>query len=249
MLLGQLPRPAHQFAGDHHWVGMVIRRTLGKHMPDCHEQLAGDGDNGNPLRLVATETGEFGLPIRMGIDGAPGGFDEDAAEIASSRFGDVTIVRSFATVVDARTQACIADQVFGGGEAGNVTDSGEGGHGTEQRQSWELDEERHGMIPGRLVAEACEFAIEVGELLFEVLEGVEVLAQTQPFGGGEAKGKPPGAVVGGERIAAWQFDLLAMENAVETILDGGALFDESAPMSQQGAEFADVAGWDPHFGG
>jgi len=103
------------------------------------------------------------------------------------------------------------------------------------------------MIPGRLVAEACEFAIEVGELLFDVLEGVEVLAQTQPFGGGEVKGKPPGAVVGGERIAAWQFDLLAMENAVETILDGGALFDESAPMSQQGAEFADVEGWNPHF--
>jgi len=40
-----------------------------------------------------------------------------------------------------------------------------------------LDEERHGEIPGRLIAEACEFAIEVSELLFDVLERVEVLVQ------------------------------------------------------------------------
>jgi len=111
-----------------------------------------------------------------------------------------------------------------------------------------LDEERHGEIPGRLIAEACEFAVEVSELLFDVLERVEVLAQTQPFGRRKVEGEPPSAIMGGKRIAARQFKRLAMQNAVEAILDGGALFDEGAPMSQQGAEFADVAGWDPHFG-
>ena len=226
---------------------MVICGALGEDVPDDHEQLAGDGDDGDALGLVATETCERGFPIGVRVDSDPCGFDEDAAEIAASFFGDVALGGGFAAVVDARAQACIADQVFGGGEAGDVPDGGEDGYGTEQSQPWELDEERHGVIPGGLVAEVCEFAIEVGELLFDVLEGVEVLAQTQPFGRGEVKGKPPGAVVGGERIAAWQFDLLAMENAVEAVLDGGALFDESAPMSQQGAEFADVAGRDPHF--
>ena len=61
------------------------------------------------------------------------------------------------------------------------------------------------------------------------------------------EGEPPSAIMGGKRIAARQFKRLAMQNAVEAILDGGALFDEGAPMSEQGAEFADVAGWDPHF--
>ncbi len=104
------------------------------------------------------------------------------------------------------------------------------------------------MIPGGLVAETCEFAVEVGEVLLDVVKGGKVLTQTQSFSGREVKVKPPGAVVSGEGVTARQFNLLAMKDAVKTILDGGALFDERAPMSQQGAEFADVAGWDPHFG-
>jgi len=54
--------------------------------------------------------------------------------------------------------------------------------------------------------------------------------------------------MGGKRIAARQFKRLAMQNAVEAILDGGALFDEGTSVCQQGAEFADVEGRNPHFG-
>ena len=46
LLRRQLPRPGHQLEGDHVGIRVVVRGTLGQHMPDDDEQLTGNGDDG-----------------------------------------------------------------------------------------------------------------------------------------------------------------------------------------------------------
>jgi hypothetical protein len=82
---------------------VAIGSALGQDVPDGDEQLAGDGDDGDALRLVAAETG-------VGVDGAPGGFDEHAAQVAAALFADVSVPLRLAAVVDADSQSTIANR-------------------------------------------------------------------------------------------------------------------------------------------
>ena len=102
------------------------------------------------------------------------------------------------------------------------------------------------MIPERLIAEA-RVRCRGRRVVFRRAQAWRGPGADAAVRWAKGRGRATGAVVGGEGVAAGQFDLLAMENAVEAILDRGALFDEGAPMSQQSAKFAGVAGWDPHF--
>ena len=209
--------PAHQFAGDHCGFGVAIGSALGQDVPDGDEQLAGDGDDGDALRLVAAEAGKLALPVRVGVDGAPGSFDQHAAEVA---------VRLTA-VADADAETGITDQMLGGGEARDVADGSENGHGGEESQARDLDEEGHGFVPGWLIAETGELGLQVGQVLLNVIGGGNVLTDAQPFGGRDVERTPPIAVVRGEEVAAGRVDVLAMEDAVQAVLDGGALLDRA----------------------
>jgi hypothetical protein len=78
--------------------------------------------------------------------------------------------------------------------------------------------------------------------MFDGGEGSDVLVGAQPFGRWKVEGEPPIAVVGGEEVAGGRVDVVAMEDAGEAVLDGGALFDQGATMGEGGAEFADGRG-------
>lgn len=75
-----------------------------------------------------------------------------------------------------------------------------------------------------------------------MVEGSDVLVGAQPFGRWKVEGEPPIAVVVGKEVASGRVNVMAMENAVEAVLDGGALFDQGATMGEEGTEFADVRG-------
>lgn len=247
LFVGELPRPTHQLAGDHGRFGATVGSALGQEVPDGDEELAGDGDDGNALRLVAAETGELVFPVRVGVDGAPGGFDEHAAEVAAALFADVAVAVRLTAVVDACAEAGIADEVLGGGEAGDVADGRENDHGGEEGQTGKLDKEGQACVPGWLIAETSQLGFQFSQLLLDVIEGGDVLAGAQPFGGRDVEGAPPVAVVCGEEIAVGLVDVLTIEDAVEAVLDGGVLLDQGAAMGQQGAQFADVLRRDPNL--
>lgn len=84
-----------------------------------------------------------------------------------------------------------------------------------------MDQERHELVPGRLGAEAGEFGVQVGQEMFDVVKGSDVLVGAQPFGRWKVEGEPPIAVVVGKGVAGGRVDVMAMENAVEAVLNGG----------------------------
>lgn len=83
---------------------MTVGSAFAQDVPDGDEESASDGDNSDALGLVATEAGELLFPVRMGVDGAPGGFDQHAAEVAAALLADVAVAVRLAAVADAGAQ-------------------------------------------------------------------------------------------------------------------------------------------------
>jgi len=66
-----------------------------------------------------------------------------------------------------------------------------------------LHQERRLCGPRGDGAEARQFLFHLGDLGIEQVEGSQVLAHVQLFGGREVQTCPPGAVLGGKGIAVW----------------------------------------------
>lgn len=62
--------------------------------------------------LGAGELVETLLPEGTVLDGRPGGFDEDAAEVAATLFGDMAGVVGLAGTVDSRAEAGIGNELL-----------------------------------------------------------------------------------------------------------------------------------------
>jgi hypothetical protein len=95
---------------------------------------------------------------------------------------------------------------------------------------------------------------QVGELLLDVDERIEVLLDAEGFDGGEIQVAPPVTVVNGEGIAWWRVEMVAMENGVELILETGLLSTDVvhphdlATVSDECAELANGNGRHPDLG-
>lgn len=117
-------------------------------MPDGHEQFPRNGHNrllfanacGQPLKL--------GLPVGVMFDGNPGCLNHDATQITAPLFGDTTASTGFPRLVDTGSQASIAHQMFGRGEAADLANSGQDTHGREDSQPRQLHQERNLLDPG-----------------------------------------------------------------------------------------------------
>ena len=108
---------------------MPVSALVGEHMPDGHQQLAGDGDDGLVAAQAGFQAGQLGLPVGMGVGGGLGGFDHGGAQVAAAGLGDRAGAGGLAGVVDAGAQPGVADQVLGVREAGDVADGGQDGQG------------------------------------------------------------------------------------------------------------------------
>jgi len=233
LFVGELPGPGHQLEGHHLRDGVAVGSSFGEDVPDGDEESAGDGDDGDLGWLVAGEAAELGLPVRGLVHCDPGGFNEDATEVAAAAFGDAFGAMGLAGVVDASAEAGIADEVFGGGEAGDVADGGEDGHSGEEAEAGELDQEGDLIFPRGVGAEAMELSLQVGQLVLDVDEGGQGLVEAEALGGGKLESSPPVPVVNGEGVTWRRGDVVAVEDAVELVLEAGLLFDQLAAMSDE----------------
>jgi len=109
LFLRELPGPEHQLAGDHLRHGVVVGDGLGEDVPDGDEEFAGDGDVGV---LAAGEASELLFPVGGLLDGDPSRFDECAAQVAATLFGDASGAMGLAGVVDAGTESGVGDEVL-----------------------------------------------------------------------------------------------------------------------------------------
>jgi hypothetical protein len=192
LIVGQLPRPAHQFGGDANGIRLAVGSALRKHIPNGNEELAGDDDDRLGLGHAACETVELGFPVGEVPHGAPGGFDQRPAEFPAAGFGDLPGAMGLAAVVDRSTQAGVGDELLGVREARDIADRGKDGHGQENAEAWDLYEEGNLIRPRSLCGKACDLGLQLDDLRGEMFEGGEILTNAELLRGGNGKGLPPG---------------------------------------------------------
>ena len=238
LFLGQLPRLDHQLESYLLRLGVAVGDALGQDVPDRHQDLAGDGDDGHVGGLAPGEALELLLPVGRLLHRHPSGLDKDAAQVAASLFGDALPPMGLAAVVDTGARSGVAHRVLGRRETGDVADGRQDGHSRQQAEAGELDEEGDQVLPGLLIAEAAQFLLHLTHLLLDVGQRVEGLVQAQPLAGGEVELSPPFPVVGGEGVTGRGVDVVAIEGAMELVLEAGLLLDQLVAMGDEGAKFA-----------
>lgn len=80
--------PAKQCAGDGLHVSRDISRLPAEHMPDGHQQLAGDGNNRLVFADAPTKSLKYPFPLGMVFDGHPGSFHHDRAQFTAALLGN-----------------------------------------------------------------------------------------------------------------------------------------------------------------
>jgi len=242
------PGPGHELGGDFARVGVAVGFPLGEEVPEGDEEFAGDGDDGLLLADAEGELVKNTLPIDRIADGGPGGFDESGAEVAAALFGDAAAFESFAGVMDSAAEAGIADELFVLGEAVDDADGAENGHGVDEAKAGQLDDKGDHIGPGFGDAEAGQFGFGLVDERGEGVEDGEVVAGAEFFGGRDGELVPPFSIGIREGQAIGRENAVAVEEGVEAVLGGGALRDETAPVSDEGAEFAGGVRGDPDLG-
>jgi hypothetical protein len=192
LLIGEFPGPAHDLGSHPNGIRLAIDGFPGKNIPNGDEQFAGDDDNrlgiGHPAGIAI----ELTLPVGEIADGALSRLHERPAQFAASGFGDFPGAMGLAAVMNGGSQAGISDELVGGRETGDVADGGQDGHGEDNAEAGELDEEGDEIGPRGLGRETGNLAFELEDLAGKVIEGGKILADTEMFGGGNGEGLPPG---------------------------------------------------------
>ena len=98
-LFSELPGPHHKLEGDHVLVGVTVGDGFGEDVPDDDEELTSNGDDGLVVGFVPGEPLELGFPVRVSVDGDPGGLDEDPAQVFAPLLGDTAGAMGHAGVV------------------------------------------------------------------------------------------------------------------------------------------------------
>ena len=142
LFVAQLPRPGHELERDHVEIGVLVGGVLGQHMPDHDEQLACDGDDGLVLFHPTTQPLELGFPKVIRLDGMPGRLGQDIAQFFATFLGDVARAVRLSTVMYASSQPTVANQLFGGGKARDVTDGRQHGHGDDESDAGQVQQIR-----------------------------------------------------------------------------------------------------------
>lgn len=233
---------AKECAGQAFRFGKAIDALRGQDVPDADQQLAGDGDNGFVVAQAGFEAGEFGAPMGMGAGGAVGGFDEGAAQVTASVFGEPPAAGGLPTVVDAGAQAGVADEVLGAGEAGDVADGGQQGHGGEEAHAGQLHQEGHALILG---GEGFEQGFDVRALGLGAVEGGQIAVNAHLLGRGEVEVEPPIALGGAEGIAVGWGEVVAVQDGVQAVFGLGGQLDHLGALGDEGAQFAHCLRRDP----
>ena len=85
-LVGEL----HQFASNDLRLGKAIGGLVGQHVPDGHQQFAGDRDNGSVATQAGLEACQFRLPVGVGIACHLCRFHQGSPQILATGLGDAT---------------------------------------------------------------------------------------------------------------------------------------------------------------
>jgi len=227
---------------------MAIGLAIGEDVTGSHQEFAGDGDDGLAGMLGFLEVIVLSLPVRVGANSAPGGFDESPAEFLAALLGDGFVVVFLAADVDTGTEASIADEFFRGREAGDVADGSEEDHGEEDAKAGELHQKDHIRSPGVRVAQFSQFLVDDRLLGFELLDDLEIALHLNSGQVGERQLAPPVGVLVAEEIAFRGREVEALDDAVEAVFGHDDLPAEAPAEGNQGAEFADVLWGHPDLG-
>ena len=177
----QFPGPHGVFEGNLVGIGMAVCGVLGEHVPYGDEEFAGDGDG----RFIGTKTRleplVLGFPVRVRVCGTASSFDQDPTYLFAATFRDSAGAVLEAAIVDTGSQAGIAHQIFGVREAGDVPDGSQHGHGDDEAEARQLQEEGHLFSPGLGVAQASELFVDLTQLLLDVIDGGQVVAEAHAF--------------------------------------------------------------------
>ncbi len=218
-------------------------------MPNSHEQLASNGDNG----LIGVFTSLFeGFELRfavgVGTDSTPSGFDHGPAEFFTATFGDAFTLMFLTTVVNTGTDASIADQVLGMLEAGNIANGREHSHGEDDAQARDLHEKDHIFSPRIAITKAGQFLMDGFFVSSQMSQDEQVLLDLKAHHRREILLLPPGEVLFGEKLAFGWDEIEAVDETVQTVLGHGDLLVDTPAMRDQRAQLSDVKRRHPDFG-
>jgi hypothetical protein len=105
-------------------------------------------------------------------------FDHRGADVTASGFGDMSGVMGLAAVVDASSQASIADQVLSLGEARDVADGSQEGNGCDQTYTRQLQQEDDSFV---LDSQGKHRLLQKANLGLGEQEGVQIAANARQF--------------------------------------------------------------------
>jgi hypothetical protein len=239
LLIGEFPGPAHDLGSHPNGIRLAIDGFPGKYIPNGDEQFAGDDNNRLGIGHAAGIAIELSLPVGEVPHGAPGGFDQGPTQFTAAGFGDFTGAMGLAAVMDGGSQAGISDELIGGRETGNIADGGQDGHGQEDAETRKLDEEGDEIGPRSLSGKVGDLGFQLNDLSRKMIQGGEILADTELLGGGNGKGLPLGKVGEGEGIAVRSGEVVAEKGGMKAVGDHGAVANQSAPMGEKDAGIAD----------
>lgn len=224
---------------------MPIRLSLGKDMPQDHQQAPGDGDDRFSRDEALGKPIEFTFPIRIEIHGRPGGFDQGRAKVPASGLGDASLAEGLSGSMNACAETGIPDQLFGGFKSGNIADGRKNGQTQGDTKAGNLKGEGHKIAPLRGIAEGSYLSIQLLDQRLEMSEDIQVVAKKDFFHGGNGDGIPPWEVPVGERFAGRQLEHVTVKEALEPVAGHGLDPDQAAAMGEQAAGFADMGRGNP----
>lgn len=223
--------------------GEAVQLALGQDVPDHDQELPGHRHAGFHLAPPGFELPVDLFPMRMAAGGRSGCLDHGPAQIAAAETDQLPAGARLTALVAAAVQPGIADQLLGGGEAPDIPDRRQNGHGQGVGNSRQLDQQRHTVVRGGDFAQL--FVQRVFLSLGEV-QGCQVGERHRFFKARHRQVLPERAVLGREDVAFGRPQVMAVQDVVQTGLGFPGQLTHLVALGDQGAQLTHFHRRDPH---
>ena len=191
-----LTAPGEEVADKTFRICLPVDPSFGQDVPNDDEEFAGDGDNGFATTDAIGEAFKRFIPGGVKANGNPSSFDEGVTKFLAALFGDPAGAIALPGSVNPGAEAGIADQFFGGGEAGDIADGTEDDQAGHHADAGKLDQVGQLFTPGVGEAEAMEFIRGFVDEGIELFKHNQLLSHSELVTGRQVQFSPPITVIG-----------------------------------------------------
>ena len=225
--------------------GEAVELALGEHVPDHHQQFPGHSYAGLHLPATGFDSLVDFFPVRVAANGDASGLDHGPAQVAAAVADQLAAGAGLAALVAAAVQTGVADQLPGGGEAGDIADGGQNGHGQGDGHTGQLDEQRDAVVRS---SQLGQLFIQGLLLLSGEVEGRQVGERHGFFERRYGQFFPEGAVLGRESVAFGGMQVVAVEDVLQAGLGFTGQLAHLVALGDERPQLTHFLRWDPDTG-